>query len=391
LTSGRDANFARLRALAEEQAALRRVATLVAADPHPEEVFECVCEEVGVVLDVSSTNLARFGDGDTAHVVGAWSADGAPVIPADTSVPLDGPTAVVQVSSTGRPARVDDYAAMPGRLPARLRRAGIRSSVAAPVTVSNRLWGAIVASSGEPNDFEPEAEGKIAAFAELLSDSLASVQAREELARSRARIVEAADTERRRLERNLHDGAQQRLVALALDLRRAESELPSCPDEARRLLHAAREELDRALEELRELARGIHPAILTDHGLAPALKGLAARAAVCVELGELPDRRLPEQVEAAVYYLVAEALTNVARHARASGARVDVVCDAETASVTVADDGVGGAGGGRGSGLRGLADRVEALNGRLDVVSPPGGGTRLSARIPLRQAASGSR
>jgi PAS domain S-box-containing protein len=203
----------------------------------------------------------------------------------------------------------------------------------------------------------------------------------EDLAASRARIVTAGDVERRRLERNLHDGAQQRLVTISLSLRLALARLAADPDAARGLLADAGDQLTVALDELRELARGLHPAVLTDRGLRAAVEVLAGRAPVVVEIGEIPDERLPEPVEAAAYYLIAEALTNVAKYAQASTARVRVTLDGTGVVVEVSDDGIGGADPANGSGLRGLADRVEALGGSLHVHSPPGGGTSLRAEI----------
>jgi PAS domain S-box-containing protein len=204
----------------------------------------------------------------------------------------------------------------------------------------------------------------------------------EGVAASRARIVEAADAERKRLERNLHDGAQQRLVSLSLLVGQALKKLESEPSAAHELLARATGELAAALDELRELAHGLHPAVLTDRGLGPAVESLASRVPVPVEIVELPAQRLPEPIEAASYYVIAEALTNVAKYAGASGARVRVGSLDGSVLVEVSDDGVGGADSAAGSGLRGLADRVEALGGRLDVTSPPGGGTRLRAEIP---------
>ena len=204
----------------------------------------------------------------------------------------------------------------------------------------------------------------------------------EELAASRARIVTAGDVERRRLERNLHDGAQQRLVTLALSLRIGLAKLESDPAGARAALAGAGDELALALGELRELARGLHPAVLTDHGLRAAVEMLAGRAPLPVELAEIPDERLPAPVEAAAYYLIAEALTNVAKYAQASAVQVRVVADGASVTVEIQDDGAGGADPSAGTGLRGLADRVEALGGTLDVTSPAGAGTRLRAEIP---------
>ena len=204
-----------------------------------------------------------------------------------------------------------------------------------------------------------------------------------DLRQSRARIVEATSSERRRLERNLHDGAQQRLVSLSLSLRLALGKVHDDPEGAERLLNGASDELSRALEELRELARGIHPAVLTDRGLEPALQSLVTRAPVPVTVAEAPTERLPEPVEAAAYYVVAEALTNIAKYANAKAATVRVSRANGRALVEVTDDGVGGADVSRGTGLRGLADRVGALDGTLEVESPPGGGTTIRAEIPV--------
>jgi signal transduction histidine kinase len=382
-TSARDDSLTRLQALVDEQAALRRVATLVAGDPEPRQVFECVCEEVGRVLGIEGTNLTRFEGDGTQTVLAGWSVHGTPIFPVGGGVPLEGDAAVPKVSRSGQPERVDDYDSVAGELAGMIRAAGIASAVAAPIKVAGRLWGAIVATTGEPNSFPPGTEERIAGFAELAADALANADAREQLAASRARIVEAADAERRRLERNLHDGAQQRLVSLALDLGQVEANLDAGDTRtARQLLATAREELGLALEELRELARGIHPAILSDRGLGPALEALVARVSLPVQL-DAPCDRLPERVEAAAYYVVAEALTNAARHARASSVGVRLRCDDGRLRIEVSDDGIGGADARSGSGLRGLADRVEALGGRLRLDSPAGAGTTLTGEIPL--------
>jgi signal transduction histidine kinase len=380
-------DLARLQALAQEQAALRRVATLVASDAEPQEVFARVCAEVGVVLGVEGTNLTRFESDGTQTVLAGWSTHGAPIFPTGPGVPLSGEAAVPKVARTGRPQRVDDYAEVEGELADMIRAAGIASAVAAPITVAGRLWGAIVATTSTPRGFAPGTEDRIAGFAELVADALANADAREQLATSRARLVEAADSERRRLERNLHDGAQQRLVSVALDLGRLEAHLEDDPAAAKRQLEAVREELELALEELRELARGIHPAVLSDRGLAPALDALAVRAPMPVEISGLPARRLPAPVESAVYYFVAEALTNAVKHARASTVKVRFGAGEDSLGVEVVDDGIGGADWRIGTGLRGLVDRIDALGGRLRIKSPPGGGTRLEAEIPLEFSA----
>ena len=383
LAAEHDTTRTRLEKLLEEQAALRRVATFVARDPDPSRVFERVCEEVGTVLGVEGTNLTRFEGDGTQTVLAGWSRHGAPIFPVRGGVPLSGDAAVPKVARSGHPARVDDYSGVAGELAGMIRGAGIASAVAAPITVAGKLWGAIVATNSRPNSFPADTEARVGDFAELVADAIANADAREQLAASRARIVEAGDSERRRLERNLHDGAQQRLVSLALDLNLARATLDGDADRARELLGGVANELELALEELRELARGLHPAILTDRGLEAALAALAGRAPMPVEVEAVPKERLPERLEAVAYYLIAEALTNAAKHAQASGVRVRVTSDGERMRVEIVDDGVGGADVRDGSGLRGLCDRVEALGGVLEIRSSPGDGTTLDAGIPL--------
>ena len=367
------------RLLVQEQAALRRVATAVAASTDPRRVFGVVTEEVARLLGAQSSNMVRFNEGLTATVVGGWSEAPVRNVPVGDTVRIDGDTASGRVFRTSAPARIDDYDAIPGELALHLRGLGFRCAVAAPIFLGGRLWGAVIVSSIDPEPFAVGAEQRIADFSELAAQALANANAREELAASRARIVAAGDLERRRLERNLHDGAQQRLVSLALMLRLAARRHPGDPD-----LERAGDELTYALEELRELARGIHPAVLTERGLEPAVEALATRAPLPVELDvDLGEERLPGPVEAAAYYLVAEALTNVAKYAQASAVTVGVERVNGHACIEVRDDGVGGAATEGGSGLRGLADRVEALGGRFLVSSPEGAGTTLRAEIPV--------
>jgi PAS domain S-box-containing protein len=370
-----------LRRLADEQAALRRVATAVAAETEPARVFDVVTEEVGRLLGAQTANMVRYDGEGSAAVVGGWSAEGVRSVPVGEWVRLDGDTVAARVWRTKEPARVDSYDGMTGSLVESLRSLGFRSAVAAPVWLEQRLWGAVIVSSVNPEPFPRGAEQRLADFAELATQALANAQAREELAASRARIVEAGDAERRRLERNLHDGAQQRLVSLSLNLRLAARRCANDP-ESHAAFERAGEELAQALEELRELARGIHPAILSQRGLEPAIQALAARATLPVAISVALEDRLPEPVEAAAYYVVAEALTNAAKYANASEVRVQISRSDGLARIEVADDGVGGAGARRGSGLRGLADRVEALGGRLVLDSPMGAGTTVRAEIP---------
>ena len=265
----------------------------------------------------------------------------------------------------------------------RLRAAGIASAVGAPVTVAGRTWGGIIASSGRPHAFADRAESRLADFAELVTASLANVDAREQLAASRARIVEAGDEERRRLGRDLHDGAQQELVGAVISLKLAQRRLAQDPDEANALMTEALEHVESGIRDLRELAAGIHPSVLTDRGLSAALEGLATRSLIPVQLGQLPPGRLPAPVETSAYFVVAEALTNATKHARCSLVQVGVRVENGSAIVEVHDDGIGGADPSAGSGLRGLADRVCALGGRLEIESPAGEGTTVRARIAL--------
>jgi signal transduction histidine kinase len=369
------------RALADEHAALRRVATLVASEAPPSRVFQQVTEEVGRLLELPRATVVQYAGGSTAAVVGTWSEDGEARFPVGTSVDLDGDTVVAKVLRTGSAQRAD-YNDARGSLAETMRDAGYRAAVAAPVTVAGRLWGALVAATASDEPLADGLENHLCDFADLVGQALANADARERLAASRAELVEVSDAERRRLERNLHDGAQQRLISVALRLGMVDSKLEDHPRSTRELLSEAQDDLAQGIDELRELARGLHPVLLSERGLGPALDALVTRATVPVEIAEVPDERFTAPVEAAAYYVVAEAITNVAKYAQASRATVSIRRSNGRAKVTVSDDGVGGADPTRGSGLRGLAARVEALNGRLDVHSPPERGTRIQADIP---------
>jgi signal transduction histidine kinase len=377
---------AELRRLAEEQAALRRVATLVASDAPPEQVFQVVTEEVSRLLGIREAVLERFDDAETGTVVGRFGSVMEGGFELGSTLPIEEGLTAWQVMHTRAPSRVDSFEGAPGELAQRIRTLGYCATIGVPIVVAGSVWGTLVAALQEGDAFPPETERRLQAFAELVALAVASAQARQELEASRLRIVEASDTERRRLERNLHDGAQQRLVSLSMGLRLAQSKLRTSPDDAERLLETASEELGEALTELRELAQGIHPAVLTERGLGPALEVLAARAPLDVELGvELPDG-LPEPVETAAYYTVSEALANVAKHADACSATVRVACSGAQIVVEVTDDGTGGADAERGSGLRGLRDRVETLDGQLVVDSSSARGTVVRAELPVQSA-----
>jgi signal transduction histidine kinase len=368
--------------LAEEQAALRRVATLVASSAKPEQVFQAVAEEAGRLLEARTAATVRFDQGGGV-VVGSWSDGEGAGIEVGTLVPYSEPGSPVHRASR-EGGRIDDYHGVAGEAARMTSLAGYRSSVVAPITAGARHWGALFVFSAATNHFRQEAQQRLADFTELVALALESAEAHDQLTASRARIVEASVAERRRLERNLHDGAQQRLVTLSVQLRLAQECLRDDPSAAEAMLAAAGEDLKLALEELRELARGLHPAVLTDRGLAPALQSLTGRAPFPVEISGVPSLRLTEAVEAAVYYVVAESLTNAAKHAGASEAVVALASTEETIVVEIRDDGRGGASIAGGSGLRGLADRIEALGGRFDLHSPAHEGTTVRAELPLR-------
>ncbi|MGH2781005.1 MAG: sensor histidine kinase [Thermoleophilaceae bacterium] len=378
----RERKAAELRRLVDEQAALRRVATLVAGDAEPERIFQEVTEEVCRLIGIPSAVMERFDDPETATIVGRFSERQIDGFEVGSVVHLEEGLSALHVLRTGAPARVEDYADVPGEFVRGARAAGFRATLAVPIKVGGTTWGALIAALMEGESLPPETERRLNAFAELVALALASADAREALAASRARIVEASDAARRRFERNLHDGAQQRLVSLALTLRLARTRLTDDPGSVASLLRDADEELEEALAELRELAHGLHPALLVERGLGPALEAVAARAPFPVHVAEVPAERLPEPVEATAYYVASEALANAAKHADASSATVSIAWTDELALVEISDDGRGGATVAGGSGLRGLMDRVEALGGRLTVDSPPGGGTVVRAELP---------
>jgi signal transduction histidine kinase len=370
--------------LAQRQAALGRVATLVARGVSPAEVFTAVAEEVANVFTVENCVLVRYSADRSCEVVAAYDQIQLAKIPVGVVFSLDGENIATMVFRTGTTARMDSHEGAAGPIAAAVRDVGVRSAVGAPIEVDGRLWGAAVIASSGPKPLAAHTENRLADFAELVATAVANAQARDELMASRARIVTAADEARRRIERNLHDGAQQRLVTLRLRIRSVQESLPA-ESELRREIAAVEQDLAAASEELRQLSRGIHPAVLSNAGLGPALRALCRRAPMPVELSVDVERRLPKSVEVAVYYVVAEALTNAAKHARAS--RVVIIVDADDMRVrfSIADDGIGGANPG-GSGLIGLKDRVEALGGRLDIASYNGEGTALTAEIPCASA-----
>lgn len=286
---------------------------------------------------------------------------------------------------TGRAARIN-YDTATGPTVAAMRELGVRSGIGVPITVEGHLWGVAVIMTRKPEPIPADAEARIADFTELAGTAIVNADSRAQLTASRARIVTAADDARRRLERDLHDGAQQQLVSLAVQLRMVEGSLPPGLDAIRQELSRAVRCLTSVFADLQEISRGLHPAILSQGGLGPALKALARRSAVPVDLNLLnldADRRLPDRVEVAAYYVVSEALTNAAKHAHASVVRVDAEAGPAILKLSIRDNGVGGADHSKGSGLIGLQDRIDTLGGNMEILSPPGGGTSLLARIPI--------
>ena len=371
-----------LRAIADEQAALRRIATLVAQATPPAAVFKTVAEEVGSVLPAVDIALVGRYDGEGGlEFVGGWARDREPDF-LGRRVPLGGHNVATQVFESNEPARVDRFDDEPARLTSLARR-WARSAAGAPIDVEGRLWGVMTVGSAREQGFPAGMEHRLAQFTQLVATAIANAQARAELSASRARIVATADETRRRIGRNLHDGAQQRLVALALQLRGAQRDVPPELGELAVELDRVATGLATTLDELREYARGIHPAILAEGGLEAALKTLAARSAVPVDLDVRVGDRPPERVEVAAYYVVSEALTNAAKHAGASVVAVDVASADGLLRLAVRDDGVGGADLTGGSGLVGLKDRVEALGGRISVASPRQAGTSVEVELPL--------
>lgn len=373
-----------LRSLVAEQSALRRLATQVARGEEPSAAFSAVCQETGRLFGATSTNLAHFTPDGFNLTMAGWSLRDTH-IPTGTKLPLVGETINVAVHRTAAPARVDSYEGAPGELAALIRERGIRSEVGAPVIVEGRVWGTLIV--GWDTD-EPPPEGteaRLAAFAELIATAVANATARSELIASRIRIIASADQARRKIERDLHDGTQQQLVALGLDLQTLESKIPRTLSGAHDDLARARHDLEAVLDDVREISRGVHPAILSNRGLEAALRALARRSTVPVELKTDVAERLPQSIEIAAYYAVSEALANVAKHAQASFAAVTLSASEQRLLATVRDDGIGGAdaGAGSGSGLTGLIDRVEALGGHFLLESPPGRGTTISLELPL--------
>jgi signal transduction histidine kinase len=377
-------NRAALARLAAEQAALRRVATLVARGVPSEEVFAAVTREAGQLLGAHLAGMGRYESDQTITGLAAWAAEGEqhPLVPGPW--PLEGGDLASAVFQTGRPVRIDDYQGVPGPIAAFVRdELGVGSSVASPILVEGRLWGVLYFHSKlDREPFAPDTESRLTGFTELVATAIANAESLAALAASRARIVAAADEARRRIEHDLHESIQQQLVSLMLELRAVQATVPPEHAELGAGLSPIAERLAGVFDQVREISHGVHPAILSRSGLEPALKSLARQSVLPVELHLRAGRQLPEHVEVAAYYAVSEALANAAKHAHASAVHVDLDTSGAILQLAVRDDGIGGANPAHGSGLVGLSDRIGALGGTLEVTSPAGSGTTLLIEIP---------
>ncbi len=379
---------ASLARLAEEQAALRRVATLVAQGVPAVEIFSAVSDEAARLFGARAAVL-RFEHDDPAVVFVGVSKN--LKVLAGTRWEFQPGMASTQVYRTGRSARVDamDWLSARGPVAGAARRLGIVSTVGSPIVVEGRLWGAMTVASAD--DLLPlGTEGRLEKFTELLATAIANAESRSELAASRWRIVAASDQARRRIERDLHDGTQQRLVSLALAARTAEADAAAGQGDPGAELSRIAAGLADAAAELQEVSRGIHPAILSERGLGPALRALARRSAVPVDLKVATTARFSDPVEVAAYYVTSEALANAMKHAQASCIEMSLATRDGRLLLSVRDDGVGGADPARGSGLAGLADRVEALGGSICVHSAAEAGTHITVDLPLELRCRGA-
>jgi signal transduction histidine kinase len=371
-----------LRGLAGEQAALRRVATLVARGADAPTVFDAVCRETCRLIGASSVNLAHYtSDGFNVTMAG-WSIGGTH-LPVGTRLPAAADTIGGLILQTRAPARKDTYDEISSELGTVVRDRGIRSAVAAPVVVEGDVWGALIAGTHSPEPLPPGTERRLARFTELVATAVSNAATRDELIASRARIVAAGDEARRRVERDLHDGTQQRLIALSLDLQAARATIPAELEETHGALQRIERDVQEVLEDVRELSRGLHPSILARAGLLPSLRMLARKSPIRVSLHVDITDRPAESTEIGVYYIVSEALTNAGKHSGASQVGVSVESAGSVLRVRIEDDGVGGAEPGGGSGLVGLMDRVHALGGRFSLISPPAAGTTITIELPL--------
>ncbi|MEU7872540.1 histidine kinase [Dactylosporangium sp. NPDC049140] len=371
-----------LQLLADEQAAQRRVATLVAQGVSQQEIFAAVAEEVGRLAAADLAQVIRYEPEGLAVRVAVWGHQ-AGRRRIGTRCRVNSHDVSGLVLHTGRPARVDRSARIALRPDLAEHPAQVCSIVGIPIIVDGQLWGAVTTATTRRDRMQTDTEQRISGFTELAATAISNAQARAELAASRTRAVVAADETRRRIGRNLHDGVQQQLASCALTLRTAGSLVPPGSDELAACLSSAATGLRESFQELQKMARGLHPTILSKGGLAPALRLLANRSTIPVKLELDFDARLPEAVEISGYYIASESLANAVKHAQASAVRISAQLSDAELRIEVCDDGIGGADQTLGSGLIGLSDRVAALGGEIKIVSPPGGGTSITAAIPV--------
>jgi signal transduction histidine kinase len=379
-TIGNTESHARAERLADEQAALRRVATLVAEGASPTAVFDAVAAEMERLLDADQVVLSRYEPGDELVLLAHRGSDARP-LPPGTRVRPEEESVSATVRRTKRPARMDGYEGMHGAIAQLIDTMGLRAAVGAPITVDGGLWGVVVATWSGEEPPPADTEQRMAQFAELLDTAVANADSRDQLTASRTRLLTAGDDARRRVVRDLHDGAQQRLVHTIVTLKLAQRALRERDATAESLVDEALEQAQQGNVELRELAHGILPAVLTGGGLRAGVDTMVARLGLPVRV-QVSRERLPAEIEASAYFIVAEALTNVVKHAQARSAEVRASVEDGTLHIAVRDDGIGDADV-DGHGLVEMADRVTALGGRLEIESPPGGGTLLAATLPL--------
>ena len=372
---------AELERLADEQAALRRVATLVAEGAAPTAVFDAVAAEMERLLDADQVALSRYEPGEADITIVAHRGLNASQLPAGTRVSWAGDNVTARVRRTEQPARLEHGQDAQGPLAEAARAMGMRVTVGAPIVVDGRLWGVISARWTTAESPPHDTEQRMARFAELLDTAIANADGRDQLMASRARLVTAGDDARRRVVRDLHDGAQQRLVHTVVALKLARRSVRRGDGRAESLIAEALEHAESSTVELRELAHGLLPAVLTRGGLGAGVNAVVTRLDLPVRV-DIPRTRLPAEIEASAYFVVAESLTNVVKHAHAGRAEVRAAVDDGVLRVEIDDDGVGGADP-WGTGLVGMADRVTALGGRLEIDSPPGAGTRVTVTLPL--------
>ena len=384
MTSSLRASQDELRRVVDEQGALRRVATLVAHGVPPSEIFDAVAGELGRLQGVDYSVVNRFDPDRVATSVGHWTAPGAPDImpPMGGRWPLEEGTVGLAILQAGEPTRVDltTPISQVGRWSSAR---GVRYVVGCPIVADGHIWGMIATFSIGTEKPADDTEANLREFVELVSAAIVNAGNRDELLASTARIVAASDRVRAGIEADLREGAQRRLVSLRRELRKVRNRVPACHGDLRERLAGTETGLNYILGDLREISQGLRPVAVAESGLRPAVEALAARSRVPVVLDVRVGRRLTGHIEDAVYYTVAEALTNVAKYARASLVRVELTAEGADLRLVVRDDGVGGADPRGGSGLTGLRERVEACGGTIEIDSPPGEGTTLLVTIPI--------